>query len=78
MLLKLALNYFIKRLQQEPDYAWSWHCNIAMPIYDTMDEPDGIFANKCAARLMKHLFDVDMTKNEYYIDAIERWANKQD
>lgn len=23
-----------RAMLKDPDYAWSWHCNIAMPIYD--------------------------------------------
>lgn len=78
MILKYALTYFFKQLQKDPQYAWAWHCNIAMPIFDTMDEPDYLFANRCAARIMQNLFNVDMTKNVYYLDAIERWADRID
>lgn len=49
---------FIKhRCKSDPEYAWSWHCNITMPIYDS-----GIHlasANHAAAAVMRSLFDVE-------------------
>ena len=50
-------------LKADPEWAWSWHCNIAMPILDnskgklTADE-----ANEISKRLMKHLFEVDIVE----------------
>lgn len=41
----------------DQEYAWVWHCNIAMPIHDAgMDIEQ---ANAIATRVMKHLFQVD-------------------
>lgn len=51
-------------VQNDPELAWSWQCNIAMPIHDA-----GIghkLANVAAARVLRALFDVDMTKHEHY------------
>lgn len=60
-------------LQQDADYAWSWHCNIAMAHYDAMSEAgcDGHdarhkTANNGAARFMKLCFDIDMTKHRNF------------
>lgn len=53
-----AYNHLRKALLKNPDYAHSWHCNIAMPI---LDENIGLThkqANTLASRLMQHLFDV--------------------
>ncbi len=47
-------------MKKDPDYAHSWHCNIAMPL---MDASKGMIshsdANRYAAVLMKHLFGVE-------------------
>ena len=57
--LKVAVN-------NDSEYAWSWHCNLAMSAYDEgLSKPA---ANRSAARFMKLLFDVDMTKHEYFKD----------
>ena len=54
-----AYRNLTKAMRDDPCYAHSWQCNIAMPIYDgakgklTIEE-----ANQIADNLMKHLFDV--------------------
>lgn len=51
-------------IKKDDDYAWTWHCNIAMPIHD-----EGIShqqANEAAASIMKHIFNVDVTKSDYW------------
>lgn len=47
-------------MRKDDAYAWSWHCNLAMPILDTIHCTHRQ-ANDAAARLMQHLFDVDVT-----------------
>jgi len=48
-----------RAMQRDPDFAHTWQCNIAMPIYDgakgklSLDE-----SNEIADRLMRHLFEV--------------------
>jgi len=58
-------------MKSDPDYAHSWICNIAMPIFDAGQREydpmrsDNVRkitieeANVLAYRLMKHLFDVE-------------------
>lgn len=51
-------------LQTDMDYAWTWFCNIAVPMQD-----EGIsheVSNKAAARIMQNCFGVDITKCKYY------------
>lgn len=43
------------------DYAWTWHCNLAMPIRD--EGVDSKTANLAAARIMSLVFGVDVTKS---------------
>jgi hypothetical protein len=49
-MLKLAI-------AADSGYAWSWHCNLAMPMIDQGVEPS--LANEAAARQMLHLFNFD-------------------
>lgn len=44
-------------IRDDPWYAWSWHCNIAMSYVDEGVTPEQ--GNKAAARFMKNCFDVD-------------------
>ncbi len=53
-------------LQKNDDYTWSWHCNIAMPIFDSIEGVTLEQANKTAAVLMRHIWGVDTSLNEYY------------
>ena len=58
-----------KGITNDPDWAWGWHCNIAMSSYDEgLDLPA---ANRAAARFMKILLDIDMTKHEHFADTQE-------
>lgn len=57
------------QLTEDNNYAWSWHCNIAMAMNDTMDsrgyvDPTSrhVTSNLAAARFMKNAFDIDVTK----------------
>jgi hypothetical protein len=49
-------------LKADPDYAWAWHCNLAMPIMDDL-KVSREHANWAAARLMRHCFDIDITRH---------------
>lgn len=54
-------------LQSDPEMAWAWQSNIAMPIKDAL-HCSHWDANMAAARLMRHLFDVDMEAHPLYIE----------
>lgn len=59
-----ALETLRKSMVDDPEYAWSWHCNVAMSSYD-----EGLShqkANKAAARFMNKCFGINTTKNEHY------------
>lgn len=56
-----AMKVVIAALHNDPDYAWSWHCNAAMAAFDV-----GVphyQANQAAARFMRFLADVDTAKH---------------
>lgn len=52
-------------IKSDPDCAWGWHCNIAIPIMDSI-RCTHKQANEAAAHLMQHLWDCDITKDERY------------
>lgn len=65
MTIATAFDELKAAMQADPEYAWGWHCNFAMPIMDA----SGIShekANKAAAHLMQHLFDYDITTHPHY------------
>ena len=54
-------------LRADPDYAWSWHCNIAVAAMD-----EGVsyaVANRAAARLMVTAFGIDTSRDPRFSDA---------
>ncbi len=55
----------IDDIKNDPETAWAWHCNIAMPLLDVLGLTHKD-ANQAAAHLMRHLFDVDITKDERF------------
>lgn len=59
-----AMNTLREALHNDPEYAWSWHCNLAMASIDEgMDWNSAQFA---AARFMRICFGVDTTKNDHF------------
>jgi len=65
MSIKKELDRIKNEMKKDSDFAWSWHCNIAMPIYDSTN----LSKRKCnqiAVNLMVHLFEIDTSENDYY------------
>lgn len=61
-------------MTSDPGYLWSWVCNVACPIMDSGVEHGK--ANKAAARLLAHLFKVDVTEMPEYKDIIARTSKE--
>jgi len=62
-----ALDMLKRSIQSCNDYAWTWHCNIAMPMIDEGIESKT--ANIAASKIMRLLFDVDVTEfNQWKIE----------
>lgn len=65
-----AMKVVTEALRSDPDYAWSWHCNVAMA---SVDEGMGHYeANKAAARFIYSLAGVDTTKHQGFPEAPEQ------
>lgn len=61
MLRKSPMSKLSKQLQNDPEYAWSWHCNVAVHMMDA-----GLShkkSNKIAARFMYSIFGVNIKLN---------------
>ena len=65
---------FKKSLQNDPMYAWTWHCNIAMTAYDK--GVDHKTANKIAHNFMKLAFDVE-TKEPTLMDDLKEMKTEK-
>jgi hypothetical protein len=68
-----AITTLKNAMRTDPEYAWAWHCNLAMPIMDAYapasnasHEAQHQAANEAAAHLMQHLFDYDITTDPRY------------
>lgn len=60
----------VKRaMQADVEYAWSWHCNVAMAMVDS--GCDHKIANEGAARFMKLCWDVDTSERTRELYAAE-------
>jgi len=59
----------IKMAMVDDEYAWAWHCNIAMMAYDAGS--DHKVANEGAARFMSLAFDKDITQFPEYKDIMK-------
>jgi hypothetical protein len=55
-----AMNALKQAINSDPDYAWSWHCNIAVTQQDAGVSHE--MSNDGAARFMKLCFDADVEK----------------
>lgn len=57
MSVQTALNEIREAMQADYDFAWSWHCNVAVASQDEGMEHEA--SNRAAARFMKAAFEVD-------------------
>lgn len=53
-----------ENMQKDSDYAWSWHCNIAMAVVDEGGSHE--LGNRAAVRFMQMAFNVDTSKSPHY------------
>ncbi len=60
-----AMQSLTDALKGDPEYAWAWHCNLAMPIMDNAKVSHRV-ANITAAHLMQHLFGIDTEKHPHF------------
>lgn len=68
-----AMQSLTAALQADSEYAWSWHCNLAMPIMDSL-KCSHTQANQAAATLMQHLFHIDIRRNRNWSNTVAEVA----
>lgn len=61
-----AMKALRKALKSDPDYSWSWLCNIAVPMQDS--GASHALSNNAAARVMDHIFGTDMENHPLFKD----------
>jgi hypothetical protein len=64
-----ALNIIKSAMRDDPHYAWTWHCNVAVSMMDEGAPHDA--ANAAAARFMRLAFDVDTSKGPLALNLSE-------
>lgn len=52
-------------IKTDPEYAWAWHCNLAVPIVDALGVSH-TKANEAAALIMAQMFDHDITQHPHF------------
>lgn len=52
-------------IRTDPEYAWAFHCNLAVPIWD-VTRCTHTYANQAAALIMRQMFDHDITTHQQY------------
>ena len=62
-------------MKQDPEFAWTVHCNYAMQIMDE-DVAHGA-ANRAAARIMLYFHHIDITQNHHWATMFERATPQQ-
>ena len=62
LLIRLAIWFLTRQMHRDTEYAWTWHCNLAMAAYDEGLEHHA--ANRAAGRFMNSLFRLDTTHLE--------------
>lgn len=62
-----AFEQLAELLRADPEYAWSWHCNLSMTIMDRLrlTQPE---ANQAGAAIMEAFFQIDIKKHPHWVD----------
>lgn len=67
--IKPQMDMICKRMREESDLAWTWHCNVAMAFVDEGGDRES--ANRAAARFVKAAFGVDTSQSEEWKKTVE-------
>ena len=68
--IKVAMDLLSHAMRIDPEYAHSWHCNLAMAFYDSFNAELPVthmtihkIANEGASRFMKQTFNVETSQD---------------
>jgi hypothetical protein len=67
-----AISTLHQATTSDEEYAWSWHCNLAVPMQD--EGMDWVASQKSASRIILNIFGVDMDKNKFFVEAMYRYS----
>ena len=73
-LIKEAMEALSLAIQNDLEYAWVWHCNVAVPPQDQGLSHEK--ANKAAANFMHIAFGVRMWEHPNYIQFEKQWQSE--
>jgi hypothetical protein len=68
---RLALWWLKRQFQRDANYAWTWHCAIAMCMSD--EGASDVSANWAASRAMRMLFGVKTDETENFRRISLKW-----
>lgn len=51
-----------EQIQSDPEYAWAWHCNLAVPMMDV--GITGEEADQASALILSQMFECDITTHQ--------------
>lgn len=54
-----------REIHADPDYAWGWQCNLAVPVMDAIGASHEE-ANRAAALITMQIFNYDITTHPNY------------
>ena len=66
MTVKKEMETIEQALEDDPEYAWGWHSNIAMVILDSGNDHNA--SNLLASKIMKRIWDIDTSENPRYLE----------
>ncbi len=67
-------NDYSKALKNDPDLAWGWQCNLAVPLMDGGMTHEA--ANYVAAKIMQNIFDINIQHHKQFKYFKKQWENK--
>jgi hypothetical protein len=68
-----AFHQLNDQINSDAEYAWAVHCNLAVPIMDSV-RCTHEQANRAAARIMHQWFGLDITKHEHWKSIESQWS----
>jgi hypothetical protein len=72
---RIAFWVLKRNMQRDPSWAWSWHCNVAMPFVDLGG--DHKKANWSAALFMSRAFEIDTSELPEFQWLSKEWEKPQ-
>lgn len=72
--IRSAFSLLQDAMKRDRGYAWSWHCNIAVTIIDSIDVSHEK-GNRAAQDVMQQVFEIDVTQFDEWKSFEKHWAD---